>query len=224
MTQRNIDFGSFPNDPSADAIRSAFQKTQENFTELYQTQTTSGVVSINQSPQRGITVNQTTGNVSLSADLWQLKVSSVNLQVGLSPNTGSSDTIVSSASQTLYIDVKDNISLNGNITVGNFSIGSVAANVVATGNTQIAANLLLKQINVVSDGNANSGVRLPNAIAGMSIVVINTTANLIFVYPSSGASINTSAINERFIQDARLTTQYIAVSNTKWYTVGYNVP
>ncbi len=35
MAQRNIDFGTFPDDPDADAIRTAFQKTQENFTELF---------------------------------------------------------------------------------------------------------------------------------------------------------------------------------------------
>jgi hypothetical protein len=29
MAQRNIDFGSFPDDPDADAIRAAFQKTQD---------------------------------------------------------------------------------------------------------------------------------------------------------------------------------------------------
>ena len=33
MAQQNIDFGAFPDDPSADAIRSAFQKVQENFDE-----------------------------------------------------------------------------------------------------------------------------------------------------------------------------------------------
>ena len=35
MAQRNIDFGSFPDDPNADAIRSAFEKVQLNFTDLY---------------------------------------------------------------------------------------------------------------------------------------------------------------------------------------------
>ena len=30
MAQKNIDFGSYPDDPDADAIRTAFQKTQQN--------------------------------------------------------------------------------------------------------------------------------------------------------------------------------------------------
>lgn len=222
MTQRNIDFGSFPNDPTADAIRSAFQKTQENFTELYQTQTTSGVVSINQSTQRGISVDQTTGNVLLSADFWQLKVSSTNLKVGLSPSIGGTDTIVSNGNQTLYINLNENTVLPGNLTVSNFSINSISNNITATGNTQITANVLTKQINVISSGNANSGVRLPNAVAGMSLIVTNTTDKYIFVYPSSGASINRLATDAAFVQDVYNTAQFVAVSNTKWYTVGYN--
>ena len=52
MAQRNIDFGAFPDDPDADAIRSAFQKTQENFTELFNRQFESGVTSINRTPGR----------------------------------------------------------------------------------------------------------------------------------------------------------------------------
>ena len=35
MAQRNIDFGKFPNDPGADAIRTAFEKVKENFDELF---------------------------------------------------------------------------------------------------------------------------------------------------------------------------------------------
>ena len=35
MAQANIDFGGFPNDPNADAIRTAFQKTQENCQNQY---------------------------------------------------------------------------------------------------------------------------------------------------------------------------------------------
>ena len=35
MAQQNIDFGTFPDDPDADAIRTAFQKVQNNFSELY---------------------------------------------------------------------------------------------------------------------------------------------------------------------------------------------
>lgn len=222
MAQQNIDFGSFPNDPDADAIRTAFQKTQENFTELYQTQTTSGVVSINNTAQPGITVNSTSGNVLISANFNKLQVSTTTLQVGLSSNTGGFTTVVNSAIQTLFIDLRENISLTGNLTVGNYSVNSVSTGVVGAGNSQVTATPLTKQINVISAGNQNSGVRLPSAVAGMSIIITNTTANNIFIYPASGASINRLTTNAAFMQDTYNTIQFIAVSNIKWYTVGPN--
>ena len=45
MAQRNIDFGTFPDDPDADAIRTAFQKVQENFGELFAGVDTGSVIS-----------------------------------------------------------------------------------------------------------------------------------------------------------------------------------
>jgi hypothetical protein len=46
MAQQIIDFGAFPNDPAADPIRAAFAKVQNNFTDLYSTTLTTGVVSL----------------------------------------------------------------------------------------------------------------------------------------------------------------------------------
>lgn len=228
MAQQNIDFGSFPNDPDADAIRTAFQKTQENFTELYDTQTNAGVVSINSTAQPGITVNSTTGNVLISANFNKLQVQTATLQVGLSANTGGLTTIVNNAIQTLFIDLRDSISLtgnlsaNGNLTVGNFSINSVSTGIVGNGNSQVTATTLTKQINVISGGNNDSGVKLPNAVAGLPITITNTTANNIFVYPASGASINVLATNAPFLLGIYRTVQFVAISNIKWYTVGDN--
>jgi hypothetical protein len=46
MTQKNINFGGFPNDPNADSLRSAFQKIEQNFTELYATDITNVVHTV----------------------------------------------------------------------------------------------------------------------------------------------------------------------------------
>jgi hypothetical protein len=69
VSQKNINIGSFPDDPNADAIRTAFEKAQENFTELYTAQTVQGVQSINRTNQPGITVNSSTGNVFSSSTI-----------------------------------------------------------------------------------------------------------------------------------------------------------
>ena len=47
MAQRNIDFGAFPDDPNADAIRSAFEKVQLNFTEVFAGLGDQAVTSVN---------------------------------------------------------------------------------------------------------------------------------------------------------------------------------
>ncbi len=69
MSQQNIDFGTFPDDPDADAIRTAFQKVQQNFDEIYDSTANAAVLSVNRSQGAGITVNGPTGNVVVSANI-----------------------------------------------------------------------------------------------------------------------------------------------------------
>ena len=47
MSQQNIDFGTFPDDPAADPIRIAFQKVQQNFDEVYNGLSGASVTSVN---------------------------------------------------------------------------------------------------------------------------------------------------------------------------------
>ena len=110
MSQQNIDFGTFPDDPSADAIRTAFQKVQQNFTEVYVGLTNASVTSVNRTAGVGITVNAPTGNVVVSANIASITVSSVTLKVGTSPNPVTNTATYSSYSQTLYVEIPDNLS------------------------------------------------------------------------------------------------------------------
>ena len=96
MAQQKIDFGAFPNDPAADPIRAAFQKVQDNFTDLYATTLTTGVVSLTTGP--GLTQNRTTGQVLVSANIASLTIQTQNgLTVGVGAPTGTSATITNSA-------------------------------------------------------------------------------------------------------------------------------
>jgi hypothetical protein len=82
VSQRNIDFGSFPDDPSADAIRTAFEKVQQNFTELY-TGTGAGVTSV--VAGQGIELGGTgasTGTVVIEADIACIQVQTSTLSLG----------------------------------------------------------------------------------------------------------------------------------------------
>ena len=105
MAQQNIDFGSFPDDPSADAIRTAFQKVQTNFDQLFSTNANSTVNSINRTPGAGVTVNYPTGNVVISANIACLQVATTSLKVGRGADNTQSNVTITSSSQQLNIDI-----------------------------------------------------------------------------------------------------------------------
>jgi hypothetical protein len=219
MAQQNIDFGSFPNDPSADAIRTALQKTQENFTELYVLQNSTGVASINSTKQPGITVSGSTGNVLLSADFSKLNISTTTLQVGLSPNSLGYQTSVNNATQTLYVDLRPN-TVFSNLTASNFVFASVGAGISAAGTTQGTATILTKQFNQISTVvNGANSVRLPTAVAGMSVIIANPTANTLNVFPDTNGIINNLSANASYSHTSGTNHEFIAISTTQWYVI-----
>ena len=105
MAQQNIDFGSFPDDPSADAIRTAFSKVQNNFDQLFGSEANTTVNSINRTPGAGITVNYPTGNVVISANIACLLVATTSLKVGRGADNTQSNVTITSSSQQLNIDI-----------------------------------------------------------------------------------------------------------------------
>ena len=143
MSQNNIDFGTFPDDPSADAIRTAFQKTQDNFTQLFNANVDSAVTSVNRTPGAGITVNNPTGNVVISANIACLQVSTTSLRMGRgSDNTQSNVTITSSAQQ-LNIDINPDQVLSNYF--ANTSNGLASFNGTFTCNSNAQPNINSKQ-------------------------------------------------------------------------------
>ena len=216
MAQRNIDFGAFPDDPDADAIRAAFQKTQENFNELFALQNNSGVLSINRTKQAGISVNQPTGNVLISADFSRLNLTTTTLEVGLSPNSLGYSTSVNSAIQTLYIDLRDDSFISNSLYIGTANTspnvyiegGNVTASKTITGNiivgntSNITGNLvagsILSNTTVNAAGNVNANnVNASNAIAALNLNVSNlaniVTANITGNLTSGNANLGNLA-------------------------------
>jgi hypothetical protein len=96
----------------------------------------------------------------------------------------------------------------------------VSPAVTAAGTTQAAATSLTRTINNVTTVPANSGVRLPAAVAGMRIIVRNGTASTILrVYPAGGGQINALGANVAFQLDGSANIEFVAFSTTQWYTV-----
>ena len=155
MSQQNIDFGTFPDDPDADAIRTAFSKVQNNFDELFSTVTAGSVTSVNGGA--GITVNTPTGNVIVTANLAQVVVSTSSLSIGQGSNGGTSATITTSA-QTLVIDINP-----ANVFSNNFAANSTGGLANFTGTLTANSN---SQPNITSVGTLTSLAVTGNLTAG----------------------------------------------------------
>jgi hypothetical protein len=107
-----------------------------------------------------------------------------------------------------------------NVTATSYHIRSVQTGISAAGSSQGTGTTLTKEFNTVSTVSSGEGVVLPTAVAGMAIVITNTSANSVLVYPASGGVINTQATNAAFTQGPGSTLQFVAMSTTQWYTVG----
>ena len=162
MSQQNIDFGAFPDDPSADPIRSAFQKVQNNFNQLFSASTVTGAVtSVNKTPGAGVTVNQSTGNVVISANIACLQVRTSTLSMGRGANGNTSATITQSA-QELVIDLPSTIQ---NVT-----------NIELTGNANIAKNVSANNASITNNLNALGYANVGNLNSNEGVFTGNISA------------------------------------------------
>jgi len=162
MAQEIIDFGSYPNDANADPVRTAFQKTQNNFTELYTVVATTGVQRV--LATSGLTQDVQTGNVTLAANIANVTIQTgPSLLVGLGAATGNTATITTGTTP-FVITVNTTISTQ-NIIATNSLTGTLTTN--AQPNITSVGNLT--SLNVVGNvtgssftGNVNANVIIAN--------------------------------------------------------------
>jgi hypothetical protein len=162
MAQKNIDFGAFPDDPGADAIRTAFSKVQQNFTELYAGIEGGAVQSVNRLPGAGITVNSPTGNVIVSANIGCVQVSTTSLSIGRGAN-GSSTAVITASNQWLVVDLPNTIMAN-NITVANVAEFGTLSNVHIAGGFNGASIVTDGLGNLTWGAGGGGGAMLGNAV------------------------------------------------------------
>lgn len=93
------------------------------------------------------------------------------------------------------------------------------AAVAAAGTNQGTAAALAEGLNVVSAADGTKGVRLPTAVAGMVVVVKNTVAAALPIYPATGAAVNAVAANSAYSIGNLTSTMLVASSATQWYSV-----
>lgn len=123
------------------------------------------------------------------------------------------------------VGINNNLTVGGNLAVSGLSRVSVDNAVLASGIDQTGATLLDANINIVTSVGVNTGVRLPDSVAGLRIIVKNTDANNLYIYPSASARINDKLLNEPVIlePDAALeyfcSTSAVGGSGGQWYTI-----
>jgi len=229
MAQQNINFGTFPDDPNSDAIRIAFTKVQENFTELYNFQRDLGVLSINRTPQPGITINSPTGNVLITANISQVTLQSTSLGLGLNIPDENSIAVLESTNQSIFIDLKADTTIANSLTVGSSpnvkiengnvnAVNIIASNLTGTITTADQPNitslgtLANLTVNGVSDLGSNSNVKISGGTIGQVlstdgagnlswITAINTTVENVVYVSKSGNDSN----DGRNLENAKLT-------------------
>jgi hypothetical protein len=180
VSQQNINFGTFPDDPGSDAIRIAFQKVQNNFNQLFTSLQSEAVLSIVAGP--GISINSPTGNVLISANLAQVQVQTTTLSIGRGSN-GSQFTTINDSSQVLFVDLPSivngvtDINVTGNLTANS---GNVTGNIVNANTATVSGNLnsgnLLTSGNLIVTGNANIGNI--GAVNGTFTANVSVTGNI----------------------------------------------
>lgn len=212
MAQQYIDFGTFPNDPSADPIRSAFQKINNNFTELYGTFFSSGVTSI--TAIGGITAYSSTGDVLLEGNFPSITVQTgANLTVGIGVAGTSQIANITSYAQPFYIDLANTITTNNatfttnlttsNLQVGNFVTTSLVPNATTLqlgnstnkwGNLFVTSNINLGSQNIRSN---TSGVIVSNLFITSNTTTGNANVTSLLTTPTANISgtVNTSNLS-----------------------------
>jgi len=93
------------------------------------------------------------------------------------------------------------------------------ATVAAVGDAQDNAAVLAEGLNVVSAADGTKGVRLPTAVAGAVVIVKNTAAGALKIYPATGGAINAVAANGAYSITNLTITMLVASSATQWYSV-----
>ena len=180
MAQQNIDFGSFPDDPDADAIRTAFQKVQHNFTEVYSGIEGTAVSSI--IAGAGIDASSPTGNVIITSNIACVQVHTSTLSIGRDSN-GAQDASITQSSQTLWVDLPANISNVSNINLDGYvsAVGNI------TGGNLVTAGLVSATGNITG-GNLNTSGTL--SATTLSAVNLGLTGNITAIGNASVGNIS----------------------------------
>jgi len=112
--------------------------------------------------------------------------------------------------------------VSGNVTTTGLFVNSVTTGVSAGATqTQVGATALTAGINEIGTcATLNDGVKLPTAVAGLQITIINNGAQSAQVWPATGDAINggaVDAVDATVIATSKVRV-YHAIDATNWYS------
>jgi len=97
------------------------------------------------------------------------------------------------------------------------SIGGVASITAGTTQTQAGATAATGAVNIVTTGNADDGVVLQaDRVAGDVVYIVNTSANALKVYPSTGGALNGGSANAAVTVLANATALCVNTGSDNW--------
>jgi hypothetical protein len=215
MAQRNIDFGSFPDDPNADAIRTAFDKVQQNFTELFNNRDEL-VYSVNRTPGAGITLSSApTGNVVVNARIAQVRIQSSTLDLSAGVPGSNPQAVITSGTVPFFINLPANIAGVSNINLtGTLVANTVNVNLQINGNTANfsgnittstnlnASNVFTQQLIVDATANVNGNLNVlanANITSNVNAGNVNTSGIVTANNANISANVNANIVNANFL-------------------------
>ena len=215
MAQRNIDFGSFPDDPNADAIRTAFDKVQQNFTELFTTRDEL-VYSVNRTPGAGIVLSGApTGNVVVNAKIAQVRIQSTTLDLSTGVAGVGTQAVITSGNVPFFINLPANVSGVANISLTdtlvantvnvNLQINGNTANFSGNINTSTninASNIFTQRLTVDANANVNGNLNVlanANITATVNAGNFNTSGRVTAANANVSGNVNANIVNANYL-------------------------
>lgn len=114
--------------------------------------------------------------------------------------------------------------ITGNVTgdvTGNLTgiVYQPAATVAAAGANQGNAASVTAGFTRVTGADGTKGIKLPTAVAGATVMIVNGAAQPLVVYPNTSDKINGGAANASVTMENSSTMIAVALDATDWYTI-----
>jgi len=156
-------------------------------------------------------------DIGINADGTETTATGLNFRNSGTPPTSAFTDITLQNGEIITNTTNGTISFGAaNLATTGLIVKSVTAAVTGTGTNQATATALVADLNYITAGANTTGVKLPAAVAGMDITVVNGQADTMHIYSTAAETLNGTAGSTGLTIDASLGTRCIAISTSAW--------